>query len=124
MGIHVKISVSKGTLTAGGNVTLVDGMTGGKLLQEIDLSDPSFSGASLTVAVAKVKGGDGQVVVDDIYGGSNNLTNVTVAGDVGNIDCGSGGSVALKNLTIASLGRSSGADLVIWSALSLAKLGR
>lgn len=104
-GDHVKITVSKGTLTAGGNVTLFDGVSGGKLLQEIDLSDPSFSGASLTVAVTKVTGGDGQVVVDDIYGGSNNLTNVTVAGDVGNIDCGSGSGMALKKFTIASLGR-------------------
>jgi thioredoxin reductase len=55
-GDHVTLKVSTGTLTTTLFTTLATGK--GDQLQAIDLSG-GFDGASLTISVAKVAGGDG-----------------------------------------------------------------
>ena len=77
-------------------------------LDLLDLSIPSADLANVTISVAKVKGGDGLVNVPRIDGGTNNFGTITIKGDLGEIDCGSGaaGAVALVKLNAVSVGKS------------------
>ena len=77
-------------------------------LDLLDLSIPSANMASITVSVVKVMGGDGLVNVPRIDGGTNNFGAVTIKGDLGEFDCGSGaaGAVALVKLNAVSVGKS------------------
>jgi hypothetical protein len=102
-GDKVVITVSKGSLELGGNVTVNAGQ-----ITLIDLSDSAFAGASLKiVATRSDEGGDGFVNIGQINGGTHDLGKVSVDGDLGRIVCGDGeaGSPALKSLTVQSLGR-------------------
>src|SRR4026208_301877 len=80
-GDKVAITASVGNLT--GHATVVGGQ-----LQLLDISDASFNHANITFSVVKVAGGDGLAAVGRINGGTNDLGNVVVKGDLGNIDCG------------------------------------
>src|SRR5207248_3043852 len=78
-GDQVTISSSAGDLT--GHATVVGGQ-----LQLLNLSDPSFNHASITFTVLKAGAGDGLAAVGYINGGSNDLGNVVVQGDLGALD--------------------------------------
>src|SRR5262249_53697963 len=60
-----------------------------------------------TISVAKAKAGDGLVNVPRINAGANALGNVTVQGDLGEIDCGHGvlNVTAIASLTARSIGK-------------------
>jgi hypothetical protein len=103
-GDKVVITVSKGSLELGGNITVVNG----NQITLIDLSDSAFANANLKiVATPGPDSGDGLVNIGQINGGTNDLGKVSVDGDLGRIVCGDGlpGSPALKSLTVQSLGR-------------------
>jgi hypothetical protein len=123
-GDKVVITVSKGSLELGGNVTV-----NGNQITLIDLNDSAFANANLKiVATRSDEGGDGFVNIGQITGGTHDLGKVSVDGDLGRIICGDGeaGSPALKSLTVQSLGRlgtSTGAtDLVSTIAGAVPKI--
>jgi hypothetical protein len=80
----------------------------GEQLQQIDLSnDPAgFSGSDLEIDVV-ANGGDGLASVGYINAVGVDLGSVTVPGDLGRIDAGSGDSItpALQQLVVHSLGQ-------------------
>jgi hypothetical protein len=123
-GDKVVITVSKGSLEAGGNVTVI-----GNQITLIDLSDTAFANANLKIVATRGEdSGDGFVNIGQITGGTHDLGKVNVDGDLGRITCGDGlpGSPALKSLTVQSLGRlgtSTGAtDLVSTIAGAVPKI--
>ena len=73
----------------------------------VDLSGALFGGTDLTVAVKKGAGGDGLAIVGNIAAGVNNLGTVKIAGDLGDLDAGSGSGtvLAIKSLSVQSFGR-------------------
>jgi autotransporter-associated beta strand protein len=76
-------------------------------LTMIDLSDNvgDFDGAKLTIeAVPGPEGGNGFANVGFINAPGTDLKIVTVDGDLGQIECGSGNGIALKSLTTQSIG--------------------
>jgi len=103
-GDKVKITDSSGTLTSA-DLTFVSGTSG--QLAELNLTATGFAGANITFSVTHEPGGNGLANVGYIDAGSNNLGSVTVKGDLGRIDAGSGSATipAIKSLTVNSLGR-------------------
>jgi hypothetical protein len=102
-GDKVVITVSKGSLEAGGNV-----IVSGNQITMIDLSDSAFANANLKIVATRGEdGGDGFVNIGQINGGTHDLGRVSVDGDLGRIVCGDSepGKPALKSLTVQSLGR-------------------
>lgn len=75
-------------------------------MQVMDLSAGGFGGANLSFTVAKVATGDGQVNVGAIVATGQNLGNVNLPGDLGQIDVGTNDTKvpALKSLSVNSLG--------------------
>src|SRR5581483_973179 len=102
-GDHVSIYVSTGHLSAG-NFTLA-GAGAGSQLQEIDLTAKAFNKADVVVKVIKSAHGDGLANIGYIDATGIDLSSVVVKGDLGRIDAGSGGGVAIKKLDVASIGR-------------------
>src|SRR5438067_1842107 len=94
-GDKVTVTASAGNLA--GHATIVGGQ-----LQLLDLSDPSFNGASLTVSVVKAGAGDGRAAVGRINAGTNNLGAVSIKGDLAVIDAGNDtpGTPAVKSLSV------------------------
>ena len=100
-GDKVTISSNAGDLNAADVTTIVDGQ-----LQRLDLSAPAFHHASITFRVSKVAGGDGLADVGVIAGGANDFGKITMKGDLGQIDAGSGepGATAIQSLSARSMG--------------------
>lgn len=75
-------------------------------LQTVDLTDPVFTGANVTITAKPVAGlGDGRVNVGYINAMGVSLGNVTVAGDLGHINAGVGtAAFAVKSLSVDSIG--------------------
>ena len=84
-------------------------------LEALNLSDPSFNGASITFTVHRVdRLGDGLAAVGAINGGTNDFRTITVEGDLGAINCGNAselgatsaavGTPALERLNVRSMG--------------------
>jgi hypothetical protein len=75
-------------------------------LTVLDLSSKAFNGANITISVLKnPAGGDGSVKVDHIEGGTNNFGTISIQGNLGDIDCGSGkGATAIGTLHVQGLG--------------------
>ncbi|MGB8167039.1 MAG: hypothetical protein WCF18_06075, partial [Chthoniobacteraceae bacterium] len=71
------------------------------------LTGAEYDGANITVSVAKGKMGDGVVVIGKIAGGTNNFGTIKIAGDLGDIDAGSGSATvaAINSLSVNSYGR-------------------
>src|SRR3954467_5559797 len=84
-GDHVKIVSSLGDLA--GKATLAS-FGAGDQLQTLDLTDPSFQGAAITISAVKAPGGDGLVNVGFINATGVDLKSVIVKGDLGQIDAG------------------------------------
>jgi hypothetical protein len=99
-GDKVTLTATAGNLA--GHATIVSGQ-----LQLLDLSDPSFNGASLTVSVVKAGAGDGLAAVGRINAGTNNLGAVAIRGDLAVIDAGNdtAGTPAVKSLSVRTMGR-------------------
>ena len=99
-GDKVTITSTVGTLD--GHATII----GGNLVL-LNLSNPSFDGASITFSVKKAGTGDGLVAVGRIAGGANDFGKIIIKGDLGNIDCGSdtAGTPAIKLLSARTIGR-------------------
>jgi hypothetical protein len=98
-GDKVTIAASAGVLA--GHATIVGGQ-----LRLLDISDPSFDHANLTVSAVRAGVGDGLAAVGRINAGTNDLGAVTVKGDLGVIDAGSNtaGVPAVKSLSVRSMG--------------------
>ncbi|HEX8311742.1 MAG TPA: hypothetical protein VF614_10515 [Chthoniobacteraceae bacterium] len=80
----------------------------GLQLQALDLTDPIFKGANVTIKATRdaAKGGDGLVAVGRIEATGQTLGKVTVDGDLGKIVFGvAGDTQAIKSLTVQSFGR-------------------
>lgn len=112
-GDAVTIKTSKGTNAQLEAVLFLVDAGIGKQLQKIDLSaNPVFAGTDLSVVSARKGTGDGLVNVGYIdatdFGGmgtSLDLGKVTVDGDLGQIDAGTGATgPAVKDFTVRSLG--------------------
>ena len=97
-GDGVTITVSKGNLSPEDFGSSPQGA--GQQLDEIDLSDPSFNGTDLLITTS----GFGQANVGYINASGINLGNVTVVGDLGRINAGSGHGTAVHSLTVQSIG--------------------
>jgi hypothetical protein len=99
-GDVVTLKTTKGSLT--GKVTFVPtGVEGGLQIAAIDLTDPSFANANITVtAKATAAAGNGFVNVGYLNAGMNSLGIVSVNGDLGQIDAAS-----VKGLTVQSIGK-------------------
>lgn len=104
-GDNVVFRSSLGDL--GGKISTTAAPDGVHNVFSVDLSDPNFAGTNFSVSVARAKGGDGRLIVGHINAGSNHLGTVKIAGDLGNIDAGSGSATepAIKALTVDSFGR-------------------
>jgi hypothetical protein len=108
-GDHVTAKFSKPILTSN-NVTAVLQTTAvgvGDQLVAVDLAflGAPAAGTSITFSVARVPGGDGLANVGLIDASGINLGNVTVKGDLGQIDAGSGSGTAIASLSANSMGR-------------------
>ena len=79
------------------------GGTSGQLAV-LHLTDPGFEGASIVFTVVKKAAGDGFADVGRIDATGVNLGVVTIKGDLGVIDAGSGVGEALKSLQVRSMG--------------------
>jgi hypothetical protein len=103
-GDKVTIKSSLGDLT--GKATLVSAGAG-EQLQLLDLTAAGFSGAELTVKVKKAAGGDGQVNIGYINATGIDLRKISVPGDVGQLDVGSGtiGIPAIESIKVSSIGK-------------------
>ena len=73
----------------------------------LDVSNAAFNGTTITVAVAKAATGDGLAAIGRINAGANDLGTVTIKGDLGVIDAGSGSQTvpAIHALNVQSMGR-------------------
>jgi hypothetical protein len=98
-GDKVKITASAGDLT--GHATIVGGQ-----LRLLDLSDPTFNGASITFTVTKAGNGDGLAAVGRINGGANRFGTIAVRGDLGAITAVSNSAAmpAIQTLRVHSMG--------------------
>src|SRR5262245_43508546 len=76
-------------------------------LAVLDLTDPAFQGANLAVSVTRAGSGDGLTSVGGIKATGNDLGEVVIKGDLGDIDCGDADTTtpALKLLKVHSMGR-------------------
>jgi hypothetical protein len=104
-GDLVTIKVSAGDL----NTAMFTAITPNAHLQmtEINLSGGGFDGADLTFTVKKATGGDGLVNIGAIKSSGHDLGNVTIPGDLGQIEAGNGLAAdgpGLKTLNVRSLG--------------------
>jgi hypothetical protein len=101
-GDQVTITSSIGDLNAPGVVTVTDFQ-----LQLLDFSGGGFDGTNLSSSVVRGPGGDGLANVGYINSTGHDLGTVSVKGDLGQIDAGSGSATvpAIKSLTVNSLGR-------------------
>ena len=105
-GDSVKITSSLGDL-AGKALRVAAGM--GEQLQTLDLTDPMFEGAAISITAAKSKTGDGLVHVGYVNGTGRALKSVVVDGDLGQIDAGdvfgpSQSLTVLEKLSVRSMG--------------------
>jgi hypothetical protein len=98
-GDKVKITATAGDLT--GHATIVGGQ-----LRLLDLSDPTFNGASITFTVTKAGNGDGLAAVGRINGGANRFGTIVVRGDLGAITAVSNSAAvpAIQTLRVHSMG--------------------
>ena len=106
-GDLVRIKASNG-LTApppldATDLTFLGGGTSGQLAV-LHLTDPGFEGASIVFTVVKKAVGDGFADVGRIDATGVNLGVVTIKGDLGVVDAGSGVGEALKSLQVRSMG--------------------
>jgi hypothetical protein len=101
-GDKVTITASTGNLNAAGVVTVTNFQ-----LRLLDFSAGGFDGANISFSVVRGPGGDGLANVGHINSTGHDLGSVTVKGDLGQIDAGSGSPTvpAIKSLTVNSLGR-------------------
>jgi hypothetical protein len=101
-GDKVRFFTSKGDLT--GHISQSFPNSAGVF--SMDISDSSFYGTNLVVSVNKAKTGDGLAIIGHIKAGANNLNNVTIKGDLGDIDASGGTPTvpAIKSLTVDSFG--------------------
>ncbi|MEA3186517.1 MAG: hypothetical protein QOD99_347 [Chthoniobacter sp.] len=105
-GDKVTFSASAGALD--GLVTKTNARGDLHSVFSIDITAALFDGTDLTVSVKRGAGGDGLAIVGNINAGTNNLGSVKIAGDLGDIDAGSGASpvvLAIKSLKVQSFGR-------------------
>src|SRR4030095_3718872 len=110
-GDRVAVTISKGTI-APTMFTFDTGSVDGdntvkQQLQLIDLSSATgVGGADITVKVTRAGGGDGLAAIGRINAGINDLGHVTIKGDLGVIDAGSGSETtpAIKSLALRSMG--------------------
>lgn len=78
----------------------------GLQLQELNLTNPIFEGASVSITAKRGASGDGFVAIGKINATGRQLGSVVVDGDLGQLDAGGGlGTTALKKLTVQSMGR-------------------
>lgn len=110
-GDKVAITFSNGTLTAGMfafDTGFVDGDNSTRQqLQAIDVgSAVGIGGADITMKVTKAGGGDGLAAVGRLAAPGKDLGKVTLTGDLGGLELGSGtaGTLALEALTVQSMG--------------------
>ncbi|HVT81275.1 MAG TPA: hypothetical protein VHM90_11525, partial [Phycisphaerae bacterium] len=105
-GDKVTVTVSAGALTAD-LFTMKNPSATGEQLQALNLTSSTFTGASVTVSVKRVAGGDGLANVGFIDATGVDLGAVSVAGDLGRISAGDGHSStnAMTSLTVRSMGR-------------------
>jgi len=92
----------------------------------VNLSDSIFNGSSFSVSVTKKEPhGDGQLYNLEINAGNNNIGAVSIGGDLGYIDAGSGSSTipAIKSLTANTIGRYEGTALAAGTIESSSILG-
>src|SRR5436189_2182683 len=82
-GDKVTIKSTAGDLNAPGVVNVVGGQ-----LQLLDLHDPAFNSATITITVVRAGGGDGVAAVGHITGGTNSFGKLAIKGYLGDIDCG------------------------------------
>src|SRR5262245_28186154 len=103
-GDQVTVTSSRGEL-AGKFVLATLGV--GNELAMLDLTDPIFQGADITVSVVRAGGGDGLTSVGGIKAAGNDLGEVVIKGDLGDIDCGDADTTtaAIKLLKVRSMGR-------------------
>lgn len=103
-GDEVTVKSSHGDLN--GRTTFFVGEGGGKQLQELNLTDDSFSGAKITFSVKRGAQGDGLANVGFINAADNDLAKVVVKGDLGRIVVGdsNNGTPAIKSLVVRSMG--------------------
>jgi hypothetical protein len=109
-GDKVTFTTSKGALDAS-LVTKTATLDGLHTVFAVDLSLGVFADTNLTVAVTKGGGGDGKAIVGHIEASPNLLGTVKITGDLGSINTGTGTfgtGVALKSLTVDSMGRYAG----------------
>jgi hypothetical protein len=106
-GDLVKITASNKTQTAppldGADLAFVGGGSNGQLAT-LTLTDAGFAGANILFTVAKKPGGNGLADVGRIDATGVALGTVTVKGDLGVIDAGTGEGEAIKSLTVRSMG--------------------
>lgn len=104
--VKVTSSSATGDLNAAGVATFSDpDPADPRQLQSLSLG-PEFTGTNLTFTVTKA--GDGLANVGAILATGVDLGNVTIKGDLGQIECGDGdgtNGVSLKTLSVRSLGR-------------------
>src|SRR5262245_1401405 len=102
-GDKVRVIASAGDLA--GKATFAN-VGRGQQLQLLDLTDPSFQGANITTTVTRSPTGDGLVNIGRIDSSGRDLGNVSINGDIGDIDVGDGVSAtsACSALTVQSLG--------------------
>ncbi len=112
-GDDVAITVSTPTGTSAALKTALTAATtfglgdNGLQLQRLNLVPTIFEDASVKIIASRnpIAGGDGFVAVGAIIAEARELRNVFVDGDLGRITAGDGaGSIAVKNLTVRSLG--------------------
>jgi hypothetical protein len=84
-GDLVTVKVSKGTLDPGGAnfIGIASGMGG--QLQQLDLTDPAFAGANITITAVPAEPGDGFVNVGSIDATGFDLGSINVTGPIGTI---------------------------------------
>ncbi len=106
-GDTVTVTVNRGTLLASYFDMRAEGTA--QVLETLDLRDPGFSGANVTITAKRGSSGDGQVNVGYIKATGNDLGAVKVSGDLGRIDAGGGvdnkkSMISLEVLSMGSVG--------------------
>jgi hypothetical protein len=113
-GDKVTLKITRGALSD----TLFDddqSPTTGLLVRKLDLTDLSFTGASVTLSAVRdpLLGGDNTVNLGFLDAAGHALGAVTIAGDLGRMDAGdsTNPTKALTSLTVLSMGMLDGASL-------------